>query len=268
MWSGGIQTIEQLLGRDMKLSCRHEGTRETPMTRNTYDEFASQYADLMATQEQGGVAPDSPISRFLDVVGAVTGLTVLDAGCGEGYLSRILAKRGATVTGIDISPRLVEIARAKDPDGAISYQVADLSQPLPAYQAHFELVASYFVLNDVYDYQGFLATLSAALKPGGRLVIFMNNPYSLLLRGHITDYFTASGQRFPYRGLTEEGIEVFFWHRTLEEYLSASCAAGVQLQRLVDVPTPEGSFKRRSDTLIPQGYHFPFFTILSFVKSH
>src|SRR6266699_1372752 len=58
---------------------------------------------------------------------------VLDAGCGEGYLSRILAHRGANVTGIDISTRLVEIGRAKDPEGQITYQVADLSQPLPAY---------------------------------------------------------------------------------------------------------------------------------------
>ena len=47
----------------------------------------------------------------------------------------------------------------------------------------------------------------------------------------------------------------------------ASFAAGFQLRRLVDIPTPEGSFKRRSDTLIPVGYQFPFFMILSLVKS-
>jgi len=238
-----------------------------PATTNTYDEFASQYADMMTAQEQGGVAPSSVMARFLQVVGNVSGLTVLDAGCGEGYLSRILAQGGAQVTGIDISPRLVEMARAKDPDGAITYEVADLSQPLPAYQAHFDLVASYFVLNDVYDYQGFLTTLSAALKPAGRLVIFMNNPYSLVVRNHVTDYFAASGQMFPYRGMTEEGVAVHFWHRTMEEYLSACSAAGLRLQQYVDVPTPEGSFKRRSDTLIPEGYHFPFFTILSLVKA-
>ena len=54
---------------------------------------------------------------------------------------------------------------------------------------------------------------------------------------------------------------------TLQDYLDASFAAGLQLQRLVDVPTPEGSFTRREDTLIPEGYHFPFFTILSFLKA-
>jgi 2-polyprenyl-3-methyl-5-hydroxy-6-metoxy-1,4-benzoquinol methylase len=233
--------------------------------KNRYDEFATEYARMMTAQEDAGAA-DSNMLRFLQAVGDVAGLTVLDAGCGEGYLSRILARRGAEVTGIDISPRLVELARDKGPDGRITYLVADLSQPLPAYQEHFDLVASYFVLNDVYDYRGFLATLASALKPAGRLVLFLNNPYSLVVRSHVTDYFAASGEALPYRGLTEEGVKVHFWHRTLEEYLAASLATGLQLQQLVDVPTPEGSFKRRSDTLIPEGYHFPFFTILSFVK--
>ena len=241
-----------------------------PSPTNTYDEYASQYAQLKAAQEaQGGAGAesDAAMRQFLLVIGDVSGLDVLDAGCGEGYLSRILAQRGGRVTGIDISPRLIEMARAKDPDGAIAYQVADLSQSLFALQNCFDLVTSYFVLNDVYDYQGFLTTLASALKPGGRLVLLMNNPYSFVVRGHITDYFADSGQAFTYRGLAEEGVKVYFWHRTLEEYLSACFAAGLQLWRLVDVPTPEGSFKRRSDTLIPEGYHFPFFTILSLIKA-
>lgn len=224
--------------------------------KNTYDDYATQYANLMAAQEVAVEDSDSTISRFLQVVGDVSGVHALDAGSGAGYLSHLLAQRGAHVTGIDISPRLVEIARAEDPDGAITYQVADLSQPLPVYQGHFDLVTSYFVLNDVYDYRGFLTTLGSVLKPGGRLVLLMNNPYSLVVRNHVTDYFAASGQAFPYRGLTEEGVKVYFWHRTLEEYLSTCFAAGFQLRRLVDVPTPEGSFKRWSDTLIPEGYHF------------
>ncbi|SRR6266496_196514 len=56
------------------------------------------------------------------------------------------------------------------------------------------------------------------------------------------------------------------YHRTLEEYLTASISAGLQLQHLVDVPTPPGSFKRRNDMVLPEGYHFPFFMILSLVK--
>jgi hypothetical protein len=167
------------------------------------------------------------------------------------------------VSGAVVSPKLSRW-RAIDPDGAITYEVADLSQTQPAYQAHFDLVASYVALNVAHDYQGFHVTLSAALKPGGRLVIVMNNPYSLVARGHSSDYFAASGQALLYRGLTEEGVKVSFWRRTMEEYLSACSAAVLQLERRIDAPTPEGCFKRRSDTLIP---HFPVFTILSLVKA-
>jgi 2-polyprenyl-3-methyl-5-hydroxy-6-metoxy-1,4-benzoquinol methylase len=237
-----------------------------PPTRNSYDEYASAYSALMTVQEQAGIPPGSPLARFLQVVGEVSGLKVLDAGCGEGYLSRILARQGAQVTGIDIAARAVEIARTKALADQIIYQVADLSQPQPAYQDSFDLITSYFVLNDVAYYRGFLATLGAMLKRAGHLVLLMNNPYGLVVKSYATDYF-ASGQAFASRGLAEAGVKVHLYHRTLEEYLDACFAAGLQLERLVDVPTPEGSFKRRDDTLIPPSYHFPFFMIMRLVKA-
>lgn len=232
---------------------------------NTYDDFAAQYADYVAKREQVGIESDPIMPRFLDLLGDVSGLSILDAGCGEGYLSRIVASRGASVTGIDISARLIEIARSKDPEGKITYLQADLSQPLPDYREHFDLIVSHFVLNDVSDYRGFLNTLGSVAKPGGRLVLSLNNPYSFVVRGHITDYF-ETGKAYPYRGMAQEGVKVHFYHRTLTEYLDASFAAGFQLQRLIDIPTPEGSFRLQSDALLRKGYHFPFFMILSFVK--
>lgn len=231
-----------------------------------YDDFASKYAGMVAAREEKGIEQDPVMPLFLQAIGDVSGRTALDAGCGEGYLARILAHRGANVTGIDISAQLIEMARAKDPRGHITYQVADLSQPLPAYQNHFDLIASHFVLNDVSDYRGFLSTLGLVAKSGARMVLSMNNPYSFVVRSHITDYFDSNRQ-YTYRGMAEEGVKVYFYQRTLQEYIDACLSAGFQLQRLIDVPTPEGSFKRRSDTLLPPGYHFPFFMILSFVKS-
>ena len=230
-----------------------------------YDDFASEYADMVTAREEKGIERDPIMPLFLKILEDVSGLITLDAGCGEGYLSRILARRGANVMGIDISARLIEIARRKDPERHITYQVANLSQPLPAYADHFDLIASHLVLNDVFDYQGFLRTLGSVAKSGGRLVLSMNNPYSFVVRSHITDYFD-SGKKCSYRGMAEEGVKVYYYQRTLEEYMDACLSAGFQLQRLVDVPTPEGAFKRRSDTLLPPGYHFPFFMILSFMK--
>lgn len=232
---------------------------------DAYDDFAANYAEMVDKREQAGIEQEPIMPHFLKLLGDVSGLTVLDAGCGQGYLSRILAARGAHVTGIDLSPKLIQLAREQDPEQQISYQVADLCRPLPEYSDHFELIVNHFVLNDVYDYKGFLATLAGLLKPGHRLVLSMNNPYSFVVRGHVRDYF-ETGQPHSYRGMAAEGVKVHFYHHTLEEYLDACFTAGFQLQRLLDIPTPIARYRFESDALIKPGYHFPFFIVLSLVK--
>lgn len=232
-----------------------------PRSQNTYDTYAREYAALVTARERGDV-PDPVAARLLAEIGDVRGLRALDAGCGEGYLARMLLARGARVTGVDVAGNLLALARARDADGAIAWLQRDLSQPVSELEGQFDLVASHLVLNDVPDCRGFLRTLATALRPGGRCVLSMNNPYSFVVRGHIKDYFGAEDMVL-YRGMAEEGVEVYFFPRTLEEYIDACLEAGFALRRLIDIPTPEGAFKRRSDTLIPLGYQFPFFMILS-----
>ena len=237
----------------------------TQFKEDIYNDFASQYERLVIAREQSGVERDPIMPQFLKLIGDPSGLTILDACCGEGYLSRILAHDDNHITGIDIAPRLIEIARTKDPESKISYQVADLSQLIETYQQHFDLIVSHLALNDVYGYQGLFTTLASFIRPGGRFVLSMNNPYSYLVRGSVTNYFD-SGQAFLYGGMAQEGVKVHFYQRTLQEYLDAAFAAGLQLQRLIDLPMYEGMFKRRATTWLPEGHHFPFFMLLSFVK--
>src|SRR4029453_2132073 len=130
----------------------------TGTTRTSeYDRYADEYAAYVATREQDGPEHDQfgILPHMLGLLGDVAGQDVLDAGCGEGFLARILAGRGARVTGVDLSPRLIDAARRKDPDGQIAYRVADLSRPLPELYGQFDLVGSYLALNDVADHRGF-----------------------------------------------------------------------------------------------------------------
>ena len=228
-----------------------------------YDAFAAEYAPNVAWREQGGPAGDpfGIVPALLARLGEIRGLRVLDAGCGEGYLTRILAAAGADATGIDISPRLIAQARAKDPGGDITYQVADLSKPLPG--PPFDVIASYLVLNDVPDYRGFAATLAGALRPGGVAVLAFNNPYGGVIHGHVTDYFD-SGSVSPYRGLWASGIKVFYYHRTLEEYLDSFLAAGLRLTKLTDLRALADAHPPHA--LVPDGIAFPRFMLLSFEK--
>jgi 2-polyprenyl-3-methyl-5-hydroxy-6-metoxy-1,4-benzoquinol methylase len=230
-----------------------------------YDACASQYAANVAWREgaEAGRDPFGLLQPLLELLGDLPGRRVLDAGCGEGYLARALAARGARVTGMDLSPRLIELARARDPGDRISYQVADLSQPLPGHAGRFDAAGSYLVLNDVVNYRGFATTVAATLKPAGRLVLALNNPYGAVVDRKVTDYFD-SGAASLYRGLSEAGINARYYHRTLEEYLDAFLSAGLRLAKLADITTRADS--HRPDAYLPAGGAFPRFMILAFTK--
>jgi 2-polyprenyl-3-methyl-5-hydroxy-6-metoxy-1,4-benzoquinol methylase len=230
-----------------------------------YDDYAAEYRAYVAERERGGIDGDplGILPRLLDLLGDVAGLRVLDAGCGDGYLARVLAARGARVTGIDISPRLIEMARRLDRADQVSYRVADLTAPLSGAAASFDAAASYLVLDDLEDYQGFATTLGAVLKPGGRLVLTLNNPYGGVIRKHVADYFD-SGAVHPYRGLWAAGIKTYYHHRTLQEYFEAFGAGGLIVTRLVDIPALASV--PGPDTILPSGTRFPRFMVLALVK--
>ena len=228
---------------------------------NPWDEYAAAFARFVARREQADLARDPVLARLLDLLGDVAGREVLDAACGEGFLARILATRGARVTGLDLSPRLIQLAREKDPHGAIDYRVADLSRPLPDVVERFDLIGSHLALNDIADHRGFAATLASLARRGARAALAFNNPYSSVVREHIADYF-ASGAIGVYGGLWEQGIKARYYHRTLEEYLDAFLAAGFRLAKLADVPDRPGL-----RWLLPEHYRFPRFMVLAFDKS-
>ncbi len=227
---------------------------------NPWDEFASEYAQVLEERGQVGAEAGGMLERLLDLLGNLDGASVLDAGCGEGQLARVLAARSARVTGVDLSPRLIAKARAQDPAGEIDYRVGDLSEPHPDLAGRFDLIGSYLVLNDVQRYREFAATLASLTKPGGRIVLAFNNPYSSVVREHVTDYF-ASGTMGTYLGMWERGVRARYYHRTLEQYLDAFRDAGLTLMKLVDVPDVFGL-----EWVLPRGSRFPRFMILAFDK--
>jgi len=109
--------------------------------------------------------------------------TVLDIGCGGGYLSEEFAKDGFRVSGVDPAVSSINTARehAARSNLSIDYRVA-CGESLPFADASFEIVACCDVLEHVHDLGKVVSEVSRALKPGG---IFLFDTINRTLRSKI-----------------------------------------------------------------------------------
>lgn len=118
---------------------------------------------------------------FCDILGDITGKSVLDLACGEGFYSRLLRLRGASrVVGMDVSQKMVELARAAEAEMPldIEYVVGDAR----AFRTTeiFDVVTASYLLNYAQTEEQLAEmgrTIAAALKPGGLFVTVNNSPF-------------------------------------------------------------------------------------------
>ena len=208
---------------------------------------------------------------MLKAIGEPAGLTVLDAGCGEGYLSRILARRGATVAGVDFSANLIEAARIQNATDAlpISFDVANVDK-LPYADDTFDLVVCNHLVNDLYDPSKPIGEFARVLRNDGRLIILMLHPcfYNKHAeRDQATNGLIASSyfetrsieQVFEVDGLTSP-VANTAWFRPLEFYTEELCKSGFAITSLTEPhPSPE---QVQADRFWSKGFTRPLFMLL------
>ena len=102
-------------------------------------------------------------------IGAKNKQTVLDVGCGGGFLSNALAQNGLAVTGVDLSEESLRIAKAHDITGTIQYLPAD-AYHLPFADQSFDVVTVMDFLEHVERPADVVKECARVLKPGGILI--------------------------------------------------------------------------------------------------
>jgi ubiquinone/menaquinone biosynthesis C-methylase UbiE len=198
---------------------------------------------------------------FFEFVGDLAGQEVLDAGCGEGYNTRLLARQGARMTGIDISAKMIELARAeeeRDPLG-IRYEAASMSD-LSLFPAEsFDCLISTMALMDCADYEAAIREFWRVLRPGGLLAFNICHPcftyggeagaaWHCNEQGEVTgirlgDYFKeatyAERWKFGAAPASEqvERFTVIYCDRRLGNLINPLCAAGFRLEAIAE-PRP------------------------------
>jgi toxoflavin synthase len=137
-----------------------------------YDAISSKYTELVKTDPQK-IFVQYPSA--LKLLGNVSGLNVLDVGCGSGALAQELSSRGASVVGYDISAE--QIANAKKLETNIEFLVSD-----PRYfktEKKFDKAVSVLVLHYAKDQEhlkDFFLSTFRTLKDNGEFVCILSNP--------------------------------------------------------------------------------------------
>ena len=117
----------------------------------------------------------------LDTLGEVAGKDVIELGCGTAYFGAWLARRGARVTGVDITPAQLETARRLQQETALDMKFVEASaEDVPLPDESFDLAISEYGASIWCDPELWIAEAARLLRPGGRLVFLCNSTLSIL----------------------------------------------------------------------------------------
>lgn len=173
------------------------------------------------------------------LLGPVDGRTILDAGCGQGYLCRLLARRGAWVTGVEPAAPWYQAAverERREPLG-ITYLQADLSTL--EVSGRFNAVIANMVLMDIPAYEAAIQCCAGALAPGGDFIFSLSHPCF----EEPSTAWAGKGHVAVSEYLAEYTIQQTFsprFHRPLSHYLNCVIDAGCALRRIVEPALDEG----------------------------
>ena len=208
---------------------------------------------------------------FFALLPDVAGLSGLDIGCGEGHNTRLLARRGARVTAIDIAEALVARARQAEADKplGIEYRVAS-AVALPFADQAFDFAVGFMSFMDMPETDRALAEAFRVLRPGGFLQFSICHPcfdtphrrnlrnacsrtyaievgdYFRNLDGEVTEWLFSAAPPGATAGLTRFRVPRFT--RRLSQWLNLLVDVGFRLERFAE-PRPSDEVVRECPAL-------------------
>ena len=192
---------------------------------------ARQYDVWHEGAHQGDAADELSLAQWhrsaLDLAPPLAGRDVLEVGCGVGDFSISLSRAGAHVTGVDFSPRGIELAqqKARHHGQPVAFRVAD-AQALPFANDSFDVVFSCECLEHVPEPRRMLSELHRVLKPGGVLILTTENYSNALVLG----WLVSMVRRQPFNsGTHAQPIEHFFVFWRVRKWIEQ---AGLAVDRL------------------------------------
>ena len=199
---------------------------------------------------------------FFALLPDLSGNRVLDIGCGEGYNTRILAKRGAVMVGVDISSAMIDAARAEEhrrPLG-IEYHLVGGNELGRFENGSFDAVISTMAIMDMADYTGCVREVNRVLKSGGLFQFSITHSCTMTrtwqwvenekgdLQGVVVGNYFGLQKSAPEKEIDQwyftaappdvrektKPFRVPRFFRTLSEYFNTLTETGFKVDRLVE----------------------------------
>jgi len=241
-------------------------TKATMIVTSPYDAIADWYD---ASVRPHTLESDIVLAHLFDLLGNVRHQFICDLACGQGRAARLLAPRGASVIGIDLSAHLLAIAQRderSDPLG-ISYLQENAETLASVRDATFDGVVCNMALVDIANLQATIHSVSRVVRPGGWFTFSLTHPCFQAphsywdtaadgaIRRAVSRYFAEgfwrSRQRDSIRG------RVGAYHRTLATYLNTLTHCGFTITDVVE-PRPQNP----AQAWLPGYYAIPAFLLL------
>ncbi|MGC4192160.1 MAG: methyltransferase domain-containing protein [Thermomicrobiales bacterium] len=222
-----------------------------------YDNIADAYDQWVSTSDD--VLTDAAFAELID---PAPGSRVCAVGCGAGREARYLARRGAVVTGVDLSERLLAIAREREmaaPLG-ITYLRDDAHTLAGLGDATFEGAVCYMALMDIPDLERALNAIARILIPGGWFVLAITHPcFKPPAYGELVDHVDGSVRRTVGKYFAEgpwdgpgkrtDHLPSRAYHRTLSTYVNTLISSGFTLESLREPMGETGVWREAAQLL-------------------
>ena len=177
----------------------------------------------------------------LEVLGDVSGLDVVELGCGTAYFSAWLARRGARVVGVDVTPAQLATARRLQGETGLEFPLVEASaEDVPLPDASFDLVHSEYGASIWCDPYRWIPEAARLLRRGGRVIFLRNSTLAILCspeEGQVEERLMRPQfgmYRFEWPG--EEGVE---FHLAHGEWIRLLRDTGFEIEALVELQAPE-----------------------------
>ena len=213
--------------------------------QNIYDkkEFFDGYQNMRGQQINANNLIEKP--QMIEMLpNDVSGMSILDLGCGSGGLSKLLSDAGAKyVLGTDISKNMISEANKTDIKGKLEFKVMAMEE-IDQIHKKFDMVVSSLAFHYVKDFEKLAKDISNLLKPNGLLVFSQEHPirtcpiYDKAQTKHIEidgkRYFLISDyQNMSKRVYNWDGIGVEKYHRTTEYIINTLHSSKLVIEHIM-----------------------------------